>query len=84
MEAIVMNYRRGRHHQNVYQMVLKVGDTAEEAKKAIGKTASWTSPSGKVLTGKITALHGRKGGVRALFTEKGLPGQALGQKVKLS
>ncbi|MBI2112027.1 50S ribosomal protein L35ae [Candidatus Woesearchaeota archaeon] len=84
MEATVMNYRRGRHHQNPYQMVLKVGETSEEAKKAIGKTVTWTSPAGKVLSGKIAALHGRKGGVRAHFLEKGLPGQALGQKVKLS
>ncbi len=83
MEAIVMHYRQGRHHQNLKQMVLKVADTPEEASKSVGKTVSWTSPSGKVISGKITALHGRKGNVRTLFSEKGLPGQALGQKVKV-
>lgn len=78
-----MSFRRGLHHQNPYQMILKVAETAEEAQKAIGKTVSWTSPAGKVLQGKVSALHGRKGAVRAIFAAGGLPGQALGQKVKI-
>ncbi|MBS3127430.1 50S ribosomal protein L35ae [Candidatus Woesearchaeota archaeon] len=83
MEATVMHFRQGRHHQNNKQMVLKVAETAEAAEKVIGKTASWTSPSGKVIQGKISALHGRKGNVRVIFEEKGLPGQALGQKIAI-
>jgi len=83
MEAIVMHFRQGRHHVNPKQMILKVADTPEEAEKVIGKQVVWTSPSGKVIKGKISALHGRKGNVRAIFAEKGLPGQALGQKVKI-
>ena len=83
MEAVVMHFRQGRHHQNNKQMVLKVAETAEAAEKVIGKTASWTSPSGKVIQGKISALHGRKGNVRVIFEEKGLPGQALGQKIAI-
>ena len=83
MEAIVMHFRQARHHVNPHQMILKVADSAEEAEKAIGKTVSWTSPAGKVIKGKISALHGRKGNVRAIFAEAGLPGQALGQKVKI-
>ncbi len=83
MEAIVMHFRQGRHHVNPKQIVLKVAETPEEAAKILGKTVSWTSPSGKIISGKISALHGRKGNVRAIFTEKGLPGQALGQKVKV-
>lgn len=83
MEAIVMHFRQGRHHVNPKQMVLKIAETPEEAAKVLGKTVSWTSPSGKIISGKISALHGRKGNVRAIFTEKGLPGQALGQKVKV-
>ena len=83
MEAIVVNFRQGRHHVNQKQMVLKVADTAEAAAKVVGKTVSWTTPTGKIIQGKISALHGRKGSVRAIFTEKGLPGQALGQKVKV-
>ena len=78
-----MHFRQGRHHQNTKQMIIKVADTAEEAEKVIGKTVSWTSPSGNVITGKVSALHGRNGAVRAIFEEKGLPGQAIGQKVKV-
>jgi len=83
MEGIVMHFRQGRHHQNPKQMIIKVADTAEGAEKFIGKTVSWTSPSGTVIKGKISALHGRKGAVRAIFSEKGLPGQVLGKKVKV-
>ena len=83
MEATVMHFRQGRHHYNPYQMILKIADSVEEAKKYIGKTVSWTSPAGKVLQGKISGLHGRKGNVKAQFPNGGLPGQALGQKVKV-
>lgn len=83
MEATVVNFRRGRKHQHIKQMVVKIGDTTEEAQKAVGKTVSWTSPSGKVIVGQITGLHGRTGSVRTQFLEKGLPGQAIGQKVKV-
>lgn len=83
MEAIVMNYRHGRHHVNQHQMVLKVGSSLGDAKTVVGKTVQWTSPAGKVLVGKISAPHGRNGNVRAIFADAGLPGQALGQKVKI-
>ncbi len=83
MEATFVNYRRARHHQNLKQAILKVADSSEEAQKSVGKMASWTSSTGTVISGKITALHGRTGSVRAHFTEKGLPGQALGKKVKV-
>lgn len=78
-----MHFRQGRHHQNPKQNVLKVAETAEAAAKLIGKTVVWTSPAGKEIKGIISALHGRKGNVRAIFTVAGLPGQALGQKVKV-
>ncbi len=83
MEATIMHFRQGRHHVNPKQMILHVADTAEAAEKFVGKTVTWTSPSGKEIKGKITALHGRKGNVRALFEDKGLPGQSLGQKIKV-
>ncbi len=76
-----MHFRQGRHHVNPKQMILKVADTAEEAEKSIGKTVTWKTPTGNEIKGKISALHGRNGNVRAIFAEKGLPGQALGQKV---
>ena len=83
MEATVMHFRQGRHHQNTKQMIIKVADTAEEAEKVIGKTASWTSPSGTVIKGKVSALHGKNGNVRVIFEEKGLPGQSLGTKIQI-
>ncbi len=64
-------------------MVIKVADTAEKAQKFVGKTVTWTSPAGKEIKGKVSALHGRTGSVRAIFSDKGLPGQALGSKVKV-
>ncbi|MFA6461637.1 MAG: 50S ribosomal protein L35ae [Candidatus Woesearchaeota archaeon] len=82
-EGTVLHYRQGRHHQNTKQNIIKVAEDAEGAQKMVGKTATWTTPAGKVIKGKITQLHGKKGNVRVLFTEKGLPGQALGQKVKV-
>ena len=78
-----MHFRQGRHHVNSKQMILKVADTAEAAEKVIGKTVTWTSPTGKKISGKISALHGRKGNVRAIFSESGLPGQALGSKAQI-
>ena len=80
MEATVMHFRQGRHHVNSKQMIVKVADTPEEAEKVIGKTVTWKSPSGKEISGKVSALHGRKGAVRVIFEDKGLPGQALGTK----
>ncbi len=83
MEPTVVNFRRGRHHQNCAHVVIKVADSTEEAQKLVGKNVTWTSPAGKVLKGTVSALHGRTGSVRAVFSEAGLPGQALGQKVKI-
>ncbi len=83
MTVTVIHFRQSRYKVHNHQMVLKAGDTAEDATKMIGKQVSWTSPAGTVITGKISALHGRKGNVRAIFAEKGLPGQALGQKLKV-
>ncbi len=78
-----MHFRQGRHHVNSKQMIIKVADTPEAAEKTIGKTVTWKSPAGKEIKGKISALHGRKGNVRAIFSEAGLPGQALGTKIKV-
>lgn len=76
-----MHFRQGRHHVNSKQMIIKVADTAEAAEKTIGKEVVWTSPAGKQIKGKISALHGKNGNVRAIFEEIGLPGQALGTKI---
>ncbi len=78
-----MHFRQGRHHQNPKQMILYVADNVEAAQKVVGKAVVWTSGSGTEIKGVISALHGRKGNVRAIFAEKGLPGQSLGQKIQI-
>jgi large subunit ribosomal protein L35Ae len=68
------------------QMIILVEgvDSKDKAEKLIGKSVSWEAPgkNKKVLKGKVSAPHGSKGAVRAIF-ETGMPGQSLGKKVKI-
>jgi len=80
--GVIANYRRGRHTQNTKHILLNFNMTYQEAAHLIGKEVEWYSPAGKILKGKIVALHGKKGVVRAIFN-KGLPGEAIGQRVKI-
>lgn len=59
-------------------------DNREKAQSYIGKTAVWSAPGKKKTTikGKISCAHGNKGALRVIF-ERGLPGQSLGQEVKI-
>lgn len=84
MKATIVNYRMSRHSHSENQMVIKVEgvDTKEKAAKLIGKSVTWTTPSKKEIKGQITIAHGNKGAVRAQF-ETGMPGQAIGQDVKI-
>jgi len=84
MEGIIVNFRSARHHQTGNQMIIKVSgyDDKEKAKELVGKAVVWTSPAGKELKGKISAVHGNSGAVRAIFSS-GMPGQAVGGKVKV-
>ena len=67
-------------------MIVKVEgtDTKEKAAALITKTVTWVTPGKKKteIKGVIKAVHGNKGLVRACF-ERGMPGQSLGQKIKL-
>ncbi len=84
MNATIVNFRMGRHHQYDNQMIVKLDSTEsrEKAEKMIGKTVVWTSPAGKEIAGKVRSAHGNKGALRVLF-ETGMPGQAVGAKVSL-
>ena len=86
MEGIIVNYRGSYKTQNPKQMIVKVKgiDTKEKAEKLIGKKVTWKTPTNKEISGEISASHGNKGAVRAIFSEKGLPGQALGRQVIIS
>jgi large subunit ribosomal protein L35Ae len=85
MKGFVVNYRGSLKVKNLKQMIVKVDgiNSKKDVSKVIGKKVIWTSPSGKKIEGKITQAHGSKGAVRVHFTEKGLPGQAIGQKVEI-
>ncbi len=83
MEGVIVNFRTARHHQKDNQMVIVAKDVSKEkAKELIGKKVVWTSPAGKEIKGKVSALHGRNGAVRVIF-EKGMPGQSVGSKVRI-
>lgn len=83
MKGKVIQFRRGlkRIHERHY--LLEVGSrNREEASKFVGKEVTWKSPGGKEIKGKISAAHGNKGLVRAIFV-KGLPGQARNEEVEI-
>ncbi len=80
----VIQFRRGRHtvHEKHFLIEIDGVSNKSEAEKYIGKIVSWVSPAGKMIKGKISAPHGSKGVVRAIF-ESGLPGQAITTKVEI-
>ncbi len=80
--GVIMNYRRSRTTQNTHHILLNFNLSYGLASQLIGKEVEWISPGGKILKGKIVALHGKNGVVRAIF-KKGLPGEAIGQPVKI-
>ena len=83
MEALIANFRKGRHTQTNNQMILKIeGLDKKKAASLIGKQVVWKTSSGKEIKGKISNLHGNSGALRAIF-EKGMPGQALGTRVEV-
>ncbi len=84
MEGTIVNFRSARHHQSGNQMIIKVSgiDDKEKANELVGKAVKWASPAGKELKGKVSAVHGNSGAVRAIF-ETGMPGQSVGTKVQI-
>lgn len=83
MKGKVIQFRRGRHTVQERHFILDFGlKNKEEAAKLSGKTVEWKSSAGKIIKGRISASHGNKGLVRAIF-ERGLPGQAITTEVEL-
>lgn len=84
MEAVISNFRQGRHTIYSSEMILKVRniDKKEKTKPLIGKQVIWISPAKKEIRGKVVSSHGNKGAVRVKF-EKGMPGQSVSQKVQI-
>lgn len=82
MEAVIVNFRRGKHTQYNSQMIIQAAgvDNKEKAKALVGKTVVWKSPANKELKGKVAKEHGINGALKVIF-ETGMPGQSVGQKV---
>ena len=80
----VVQFRRGRHtiHERHFLIEVEGISTRKDAEKFIGKEVEWKSPAGKIIKGKVSAPHGNKGIIRAIF-EKGLPGQAVTTEVEI-
>ncbi len=85
MEGRIINFRRAVHHTYKRQMIAKLDgiNTKAEAIKLVGKTALWESPAKRIIKGVVSSAHGSNGAVRIIF-EKGLPGQAVGTKIKIN
>lgn len=80
-QGIIVSYRRGPKTQKPKEYILSFPEIKSigEAARLIGRKVAW--PIGKhAAQGKIVALHGKNGLVRARF-RKGIPGQALGSPV---
>ncbi len=84
MKGRVIQFRRGRHtvHERHFLIEIENISNRKDAEKLKGKEVKWKSPAGKIINGKISAPHGNKGLVRAIF-EKGLPGQAVTTEVNV-
>lgn len=85
MEGIIVNFRRGVKRTYNRQMIIEIkGVDKKKASSLVGKKAVWVSPgkNKKEIVGVVNAVHGGKGAVRVVF-ERGLPGQAVGTKVKI-
>lgn len=81
----IVQFRRGRHLIKEKHMLIEIPkvDSKEKVEKYVGKSVEWKSPAGKVIKGKISGAHGNKGVVKAIF-ESGLPGQSIGEEVKIA
>jgi len=83
IQGIIKNYRVGPRTQRPKECIIRFAHvtSSSEAGRLIGRKVAWKLGKNQIV-GKIVALHGNKGLVRARF-RKGVPGQALGTKVEL-
>jgi len=81
--GFIVSYRTGPKTQRSKEYVLKFPNvkSSREAARLIGKKIAWPVGERKIR-GKIVALRGKKGLVRARF-RKGASGQALGTPVEI-
>ncbi len=86
MNGTILNYRMGVNTQKNNHLLVKLDDEKYNSKTSVadllGKKVVFTTIGKKTITGKVASAHGNKGVVRVIF-EKGLPGDAIGQKVEI-
>jgi large subunit ribosomal protein L35Ae len=86
MKGKIVQFRRGRHVIKERHYLIEIPKilNRKSTEKYIGKEVIWTSPgkNKRLIKGKISAPHGNKGLVRAIF-ERGLPGQAITDGVEI-
>ncbi|PIN74539.1 50S ribosomal protein L35ae [Candidatus Woesearchaeota archaeon CG10_big_fil_rev_8_21_14_0_10_37_12] len=86
MAGVIVHFRGSQKRKKGNQVIVVVPgvDTNEKAKAYVGKKVSWTAPGKNktTISGKVSAPHGNKGALRVLF-ERGMPGQSLGEEVKI-
>jgi large subunit ribosomal protein L35Ae len=83
VQGMIINYRVGPRTQRNKECIIQFAhiNSVSEASRLIGRKIAWKSGKNTII-GKIVALHGRKGLVRARF-RKGVSGQALATAVEL-
>jgi large subunit ribosomal protein L35Ae len=83
MHAVIHNYKRSIHKPAGNQMIVVVDGVDSRAKAApfVGKTVVYHTGK-KDIKGEVRSPHGNKGALRVLF-ETGMPGQAIGESVKI-
>ncbi|MGV8168883.1 MAG: 50S ribosomal protein L35ae [Candidatus Nanoarchaeia archaeon] len=84
MEGTIVNFKRGQRITSENQMIVQASGvtTKEAAAKLVGKKVLYNTGK-KDLTGVVAAAHGNSGALRVRF-ETGMPGQAIGKKVKIN
>jgi len=81
--GFIVSYRMGPRTQRPKECILGFSNikSSGEAARLVGRKVAWPAEERKIR-GKIVALHGKGGLVRARF-RKGIPGQALGTHVEI-
>ena len=83
LKGVIVSYRMGPKTQKSKECLIRFHgvESVSEVGGLIGGKVAWPIGERK-CRGKIVALHGKKGLVRARF-RKGLPGKALGSPLEI-
>jgi large subunit ribosomal protein L35Ae len=83
IKGTIISYRRGPKTQQSKVCLVRFDNvnSVSEAGQLIGRKVAWPANERKII-GKIVLLHGKNGLVRVRF-RKGLPGNALGSRIRI-